>query len=84
MVFSSNRQFRFRTELLRLHERHLRAGRRCLLVKFAGDTRYDKDCVATHDRFVSIIFVCNRENREKVLNHVSLAVFRVKTNKQRL
>ncbi|GMT22039.1 hypothetical protein PFISCL1PPCAC_13336, partial [Pristionchus fissidentatus] len=38
------------TELLRLHERHVRAHKKCLLVKFAGDTRYDKDCVATHDR----------------------------------
>ncbi|KAF8370980.1 thk-1, partial [Pristionchus pacificus] len=38
------------TELLRLHERHVRAQKKCLLVKYAGDTRYDKDCVATHDR----------------------------------
>ncbi|GMS95037.1 hypothetical protein PENTCL1PPCAC_17212, partial [Pristionchus entomophagus] len=38
------------TELLRLHERHVRAHKKCLLVKYAGDTRYDKDCIATHDR----------------------------------
>ncbi|CAB3406762.1 unnamed protein product [Caenorhabditis bovis] len=38
------------TELLRLHERQIIAKRNCVLVKYAGDTRYDPDLVATHTK----------------------------------
>ena len=38
------------TELLRRMRRHEIAGSRCLRVKFAEDTRYSVDSIATHDR----------------------------------
>ncbi|CAL2041208.1 CBN-THK-1 protein [Caenorhabditis brenneri] len=38
------------TELLRLHDRQIIAKRTCVLVKYAGDTRYDADLVATHSK----------------------------------
>lgn len=40
----------FRTELLRLHGRQQLAGKRCVLVKYAKDTRYDENFIATHDK----------------------------------
>ncbi|CAJ0603787.1 unnamed protein product [Cylicocyclus nassatus] len=36
------------TELLRMHDRQMIARRKCVLVKYAGDTRYDPELVATH------------------------------------
>ncbi|CAD6195689.1 unnamed protein product [Caenorhabditis auriculariae] len=36
------------TELLRLHDRQVLARRGCILVKYAGDTRYDEHMIATH------------------------------------
>uniref|UniRef100_A0A7I4YR98 Thymidine kinase n=1 Tax=Haemonchus contortus TaxID=6289 RepID=A0A7I4YR98_HAECO len=36
------------TELLRMHDRQIIAKRKCVLVKYAGDTRYDPELVATH------------------------------------
>jgi thymidine kinase len=38
------------TELLRRIRRHTIAKRKCLVVKYANDTRYSKDNLATHDR----------------------------------
>jgi hypothetical protein len=38
------------TELLRRMKRHEVAGNRCLRVKFAADTRYSADSIATHDK----------------------------------
>lgn len=40
------------TELLRRVKRHEIAGSRCLRIKFAGDTRYSEDSIATHDRYL--------------------------------
>jgi thymidine kinase len=40
------------TELLRRVKRHQIAGSRCLRIKFAGDTRYSADSIATHDRYL--------------------------------
>lgn len=36
------------TELLKLYERKELTGVKCMLVKFAGDSRYDEDCVTSH------------------------------------
>ncbi|VDL78798.1 unnamed protein product [Nippostrongylus brasiliensis] len=38
------------TELLRMHDRQMIAQRKCVLVKYAGDMRYDSELVATHAR----------------------------------
>lgn len=38
------------TELLRRMKRHEIAGNRCLRIKYAGDTRYSDDSIATHDK----------------------------------
>ncbi|EYC26373.1 hypothetical protein Y032_0010g1121 [Ancylostoma ceylanicum] len=38
------------TELLRMHDRQMIARRKCVLVKYAGDTRYDPELVATHTK----------------------------------
>ena len=38
------------TELLRRMKRHEIAGSRCLRIKYAGDTRYSVDSIATHDK----------------------------------
>ncbi|CAI5448613.1 unnamed protein product [Caenorhabditis angaria] len=40
------------TELLRLHDRQIIAKRTCVLVKYAGDTRYDAELVATHSKVI--------------------------------
>ena len=37
------------TELLRRVQRHAISGKSCLYVKYAADTRYDNDCISTHD-----------------------------------
>ena len=42
-----------RTELLRLHDRQNIARKNCILVKYAGDTRYDDNLVATHTRYTN-------------------------------
>ncbi|KAK6731755.1 hypothetical protein RB195_007923 [Necator americanus] len=38
------------TELIRMHDRYRIAGKRCILVKYAGDTRYDPELIVTHKR----------------------------------
>ncbi|EYB91884.1 hypothetical protein Y032_0201g1754 [Ancylostoma ceylanicum] len=38
------------TELIRMHDRYRIAGRTCVLVKYAGDTRYDAELIVTHKR----------------------------------
>lgn len=38
------------TELLRRVRRLEIAGKKCLYVKYAADTRYDADCITTHDK----------------------------------
>jgi len=38
------------TELLRQLKRHSIAQHKCLLIKYAGDTRYSIEAVSTHDK----------------------------------
>ncbi|XGW21148.1 hypothetical protein V3C99_004250 [Haemonchus contortus] len=38
------------TELIRMHDRYRIAGKKCILVKYAGDTRYDPELIVTHKR----------------------------------
>ncbi|KHJ85732.1 thymidine kinase [Oesophagostomum dentatum] len=38
------------TELIRMHDRYRIAGKNCVLVKYAGDTRYDPELIVTHKR----------------------------------
>lgn len=40
------------TELVRRMRRYQCAKLRCLVVKYAGDTRYSVECMSTHDRYV--------------------------------
>lgn len=37
------------SELIRRYQRHVLGGKRCLMVKYARDTRYSANAVATHD-----------------------------------
>jgi len=41
----------FRTELMRRMKRYQIANYKCLVVKYAKDTRYDEEGIATHDRY---------------------------------
>ena len=38
------------TELLRRMDRQCFSGKRCLYIKYSEDTRYNKDCISTHDQ----------------------------------
>lgn len=38
------------TELLRRVQLHAISGKSCLYIKYAADTRYDVNCIATHDK----------------------------------
>lgn len=38
------------TELLRKIKRYRVASKKCLLIKYANDTRYSEECVSTHDK----------------------------------
>lgn len=44
--------FFHRTELMRRMKRYQIANYKCLVVKYAKDNRYDKEGIATHDRYV--------------------------------
>ncbi|KIH53374.1 thymidine kinase [Ancylostoma duodenale] len=37
-----------------MHDRYRIAGRNCVLVKYAGDTRYDAELIVTHKRFLNL------------------------------
>lgn len=47
------------SELLRRVKRYEFAKRRCLVVKYDKDTRYSKECVATHDRVMREAVTCD-------------------------
>ncbi len=46
------------TELLKRHERCQLGGKKCLLIKYKHDTRYDKNHVVTHNGIKAHAFVC--------------------------
>lgn len=46
------------TELLRRYRRYTIGGKKCLLVKYKGDTRYDNSKVVTHDGVMIDAVVC--------------------------
>ncbi|KAK6049869.1 thymidine kinase [Cooperia oncophora] len=49
------------TELLRMHDRQIIAKRKCVLVKYAGDTRYDPELVARiSTKFTDCAETCDR------------------------
>ncbi|VDL72281.1 unnamed protein product [Nippostrongylus brasiliensis] len=58
------------TELIRMHDRHRIAGKSCVLVKYAGDTRYDSELIVTHKRVTAdgttLIARTLREIREEL------------------
>jgi len=39
------------SELIRKYRRYKVAGKRCLLIKYANDTRYDENLLCTHDQY---------------------------------
>lgn len=45
------------TELIRRVRRYSIARQRCLVIKYAKDTRYSDDGVSTHDRYVPVASV---------------------------
>jgi hypothetical protein len=47
------------TEMLRRIRRYTIAKRRCLVVKYEGDTRYSKDLASTHDRATHKAISCS-------------------------
>ena len=48
------------TELIRRIKRRAIAKSRCLLIKYAKDTRYDNECMATHDNVTMAAVSVNR------------------------
>lgn len=50
------------TELMRRVKRHEAAQRRCVIIKHCADTRYSKNCVATHDRQTLAAWSCAKLN----------------------
>jgi thymidine kinase len=46
------------SELVRRYNRHTIGGRKCLMIKYKKDTRYDDESVVTHDKIKIKAFVC--------------------------
>lgn len=46
------------SELVRRYNRHTIGGRKCLMIKYKKDTRYDDEAVVTHDKIKIKAFVC--------------------------
>ncbi|PIO59306.1 thymidine kinase, partial [Teladorsagia circumcincta] len=59
-----------RTELLRMHDRQIIAKRKCVLVKYAGDTRYDPELVATHAKMIGQGITVKAHKLSEVEEHI--------------
>lgn len=46
------------SELVRRYNRHTIGGRKCIMIKYKNDTRYDDEAVVTHDKIKIKAFVC--------------------------
>lgn len=46
------------SELVRRYNRHTIGGRKCIMIKYKNDTRYDDAAVVTHDKIKIRAFVC--------------------------
>jgi thymidine kinase len=46
------------SELVRRYKRHTLGGRKCIMIKYKNDTRYDNQMVVTHDGIKVTAFVC--------------------------
>lgn len=46
------------SELIRRYKRYSIAGKKCLMIKYKNDTRYDKKMIVTHDNLKVEAFVC--------------------------
>ena len=46
------------TELIRRFNRYTIGGKKCLLVKYERDTRYNNSCIVTHDKVMIKAYVC--------------------------
>jgi thymidine kinase len=64
------------TELLRRIERAKLARRRCVVMKYQGDTRYSEDAVATHDLATHVAIPCDRlmDHFERCLDYDTVGV----------
>ncbi|RCN45175.1 thymidine kinase [Ancylostoma caninum] len=58
------------TELLRMHDRQMIARRKCVLVKYAGDTRYDPELVATHTKVTGQGITIKAHKLSEVEEHI--------------
>ncbi|KAK6013676.1 thymidine kinase [Ostertagia ostertagi] len=58
------------TELLRMHDRQIIAKRKCVLVKYAGDTRYDPELVATHAKMIGQGITVKAHKLSEVEEHI--------------
>lgn len=47
------------SELLRIYDRYIIAGRKCMLIKYEKDIRYDSNCIATHNGLREKSYKCN-------------------------
>ena len=57
------------TELIRRFNRYTIGGKKCLLVKYAEDTRYNNSCIVTHDKVMIKAHVCKYLiELEKIIN----------------
>src|SRR3990172_13384553 len=48
------------TSLISRYKRHTIGGRKCLLVKYQNDTRYDSECIVTHDNLKIKAVPCSK------------------------
>ncbi|KAK5969760.1 Thymidine kinase cytosolic [Trichostrongylus colubriformis] len=58
------------TELLRMHDRQIIAKRKCVLVKYAGDTRYDPELIATHAKMTGQGITVKAHRLSEVEEHI--------------
>ena len=56
------------SELLRRFRRYQLAGKKCILIKYSKDNRYDNEKIVTHDNYKFEALKCNKlENIQKII-----------------
>lgn len=63
------------TELIRRYKRHTIGGKKCIMIKYKGDIRYDEKQVVTHDNIKLNAICC--ENLYEAVNIINLNDFDV-------
>lgn len=58
-------------DLLRRHRRDVIAGKKCLLIKYCHDTRYDKDHLVTHDQVMEKAIISVGNSLQTTIDRIS-------------